>query len=81
MDFKTGISPLTYKSIMEHLDICSENISNIVDDIYDIPSSDIIRVEYPLRNIQAIAMATLLVASSWADERRELSKIVNRPTV
>lgn len=81
MDFITGISPLTFKAIMEHNALITENMDDFVYDIKCCYKDGSPLHDISVSDITLVVMSTLLVSSNWADERRELSKIGNRPTV
>lgn len=81
MDFTTGISPLTFKAIMEHNALCALKIDDLMYDMKSLYPSDSDLNRTDITDLRVIVTATILIMSTWADERRELSKIGNRPTV
>ncbi len=81
MEFTTGISPLTFKSIMKHNALCTLKVDDLMYDIKSLYPSDSSVNKVELSDLRVIVTATILIMSNWADERRELSNIGNRPAV
>lgn len=81
MEFTTGISPLTYKSIVEHLALCSEGLDDFASDVHERVNKPLLLGEVSLTDVRLVVACAMNTSIDWAKERRELSKIGNRPAI
>ncbi len=75
MEFMYGISPLTEKSIVEHITIVRSNTDSFTHDLRNVADEMGYTITLDDHHLAQMLLVFTTTALDWANERREVSKI------